>query len=97
MSAQNIQKIKERFLGFDRKARSLIGREDYRISLNPFQDNIRFPSTEFYDYYIENHKTIRQETNTAEVKTFIGRFFSLILKLRLIVKLMLVKVSTEID
>jgi len=35
------------------------------------QDNIRFPSTEFYDYYIENHKTIRQETNTADVKTFI--------------------------
>ena len=77
VSAQNIQK--ERFLGFDRKVRSLIGREDCRISIQcknePFQDNIRFPSTEFYDYYIENHKTIRQETNTAEVKTFIGRFF----------------------
>lgn len=41
----------------------------------PIQDNIRFPSTEFYDYYIENHKTIRQETNTTDVKNFIGRVF----------------------
>ena len=56
----------------------------------PIQDNIRFPSTEFYDYYIENHKTIRQETNTADVKNFIGRFFSHFLKLRLFFKLVLI-------
>ena len=54
--------------------RDWVGRNQH--ANEPIQDNIRFPSTEFYDYYIENHKTIRQETNTADVKNFIGRGFS---------------------